>query len=162
MVDDQHARWLRRPQPGRDPWLRRRGDGGRVAGGRHRWAETRPRLSDAARDLQGPAGDARHPSLIAVSGQKSGGLHVYWLLDQPYVIRGEADRRRIKDIPAAGKRCSAASSAAVIWTARTTWCARAAAHRLHEPQVRHRRTGGPRPGPGDEGQGGSRSGGKSR
>ncbi len=40
----------------------------------------------------------RYPSLIAVSGQKSGGLHVYWLLDQPYVIRGEADRRRIKDI----------------------------------------------------------------
>ncbi len=40
----------------------------------------------------------RYPSLIVVSGRKTGGLHVYWLLDKPYLIRSDADRQRIKSI----------------------------------------------------------------
>ena len=43
-------------------------------------------------------GMPRYPSLIVVSGRKNGGLHVYWLLDKPYVIRSEMDRQRIKSI----------------------------------------------------------------
>ena len=40
----------------------------------------------------------RYPSIVVVSGRKNGGLHVYWLLDKPYLIRDQADRHRLKNI----------------------------------------------------------------
>ena len=38
------------------------------------------------------------PSIIVVSGKANGGLHVYWLLATPFVIRIDEDRSRIKGI----------------------------------------------------------------
>jgi hypothetical protein len=40
----------------------------------------------------------RYPSMVVASGRKNGGLHVYWLLDKPYLIRDQADRHRLKNI----------------------------------------------------------------
>jgi hypothetical protein len=38
------------------------------------------------------------PSVIVVSGRADGGLHPYWLLAEPFTIRTEADRDRIKRV----------------------------------------------------------------
>jgi len=38
------------------------------------------------------------PSMIVVSGRADGGLHPYWLLAEPFTIRTEADRDRIKRV----------------------------------------------------------------
>ncbi len=40
----------------------------------------------------------RYPSIVVVSGRKNGGLHVYWLLDKPYLIRDQADQHRLKNV----------------------------------------------------------------
>ena len=38
------------------------------------------------------------PSIIIISGRREGGLHVYWLLAAPFIIRGDGDRERIKRV----------------------------------------------------------------
>ena len=38
------------------------------------------------------------PSIVVISGRADGGIHVYWLLTTPFVIRTDEDRRRIKSI----------------------------------------------------------------
>ncbi len=35
-------------------------------------------------------------SIIVVSGQRNGGLHAYWLLTEPFIIRSDEDRARLK------------------------------------------------------------------
>ena len=37
-------------------------------------------------------------SIIVVSGRPDGGLHVYWLLLTPFLIRTDEDRKRIKHV----------------------------------------------------------------
>lgn len=44
------------------------------------------------------------PSIIVVSGRQEGGLHVYWLLDEPFVVKTDDDRRRIKATSTAWQR----------------------------------------------------------
>jgi hypothetical protein len=38
------------------------------------------------------------PSIIVRSGRADGGLHVYWLLADPFIVRNDGDRQRIKSI----------------------------------------------------------------
>lgn len=53
---------------------------------------TQPRIIDALASMPLPA------SIIVISGRREGGLHVYWLLAEPFVIRSDGDRERIKRI----------------------------------------------------------------
>jgi len=50
------------------------------------------------RILQAMADMPLPTSIIVVSGRHDGGLHVYWLLREPFIIEGDDDRRRIKSI----------------------------------------------------------------
>jgi len=38
------------------------------------------------------------PSIIAISGRSDGGVHAYWLMDSPVVIRDDAHRTKVKSV----------------------------------------------------------------
>ena len=50
------------------------------------------------RILQALADMPVRASIVVVSGRQDGGLHVYWLFREPFLIEGDEDRQRIKSL----------------------------------------------------------------